>query len=407
MQKKPVNMTFILLVLGGSLAFSFLSPLLMKSCEPKATMPQLTENVKKTYVDFIAGHRQDPAQYLVNAFADHDVVILGDLFSTNTYGFVRGLVPALYKKGVRAIGFQWAYAKDQALIDGLFAAAEYDENKAKDVLTTFFSDLAYPENLLFFRELWAFNHVLPAGAERLRVVALGPNVDVKIIQDEKYKDDKAARRRAYGGISMEEACFNTIASEIIAKNKKALLYMHTQLAFKKISLKTQIDEYAALDIPFKGPTAQQVAERINDRLLVVYIHNIWFLEGASSAVFPLEGMIDAVIRDLPADARQTVFTVAGSPFQDLPIKANKTDKDGKPVPFRDLCDAYILMGDLAGYKFSRFPEDSLRDGDVDKLLDASGTDRSKANVKTARDFIKIINEKVIDKVNAELAGLPH
>jgi hypothetical protein len=406
-QKKKSNFTFILIALGGVLLATTLFTTFGRGCiAPQASIPELAQQELTSYQDYVLAQNPSPDQFILNAFKDHDVVFLGDSFSHNTYRMVTKLVPELYKRGVEAIGIEFALADDQPAIDAALSAAEYDEEKVRDILTNQFVSIAYKETLDLFREVWTLNHGLSRSARPMRLLGLGVKINAEYFTKEEYKDNKELQKEGIGGATLDEGYFRTIDREVVQKKARALLYMSTYNCFKNVKMKSLAAYYKDLGLDFKGTVAMLTRAALGDRQMTMMFHNVWPLNEKQALLFPVGGVLDAVMRSMPANKRKAAFTVANSPFAEMAVAEGFNGEDDKPVLFRDLCTAYILIGELAAYRFSPVEEDSINTAQMEKIYRGMGVDPAKAKAKTPAEFIKLYNEQ-IGSTNEQFSRLPH
>jgi hypothetical protein len=404
-QKKKPNFTLILIALGGVLLATTLFTTMPHSCTARATIPELAEKDKAAYRDYIVSQYRSPAAALVDAFKNHDIVYLGDSFSHNNFEVVRKIIPDLYRQGVGAIGIEFALAEDQTAIDALLTADEYDELKARDLLTNQLVFIAYQECLELFRAVWNLNHGLARSARPLRIIGLGVKINTEYFTKEEYRNNKEIKKKALNNMTLDEGYFRIINAEIIQKKARALLYMSTYNCFENVKMKNLAEYYAGIDLDFKGTVAMMTRPVLQDRQFCMIFNNVWPLNESQALLFPVGGVFEAVIRDLPSDKRATVFGIKGSPFADLALADNFIGTDDQPVRFKDLGDAYILNGELASYRFSFVAEGSISAPQMEKIYRSMGGNPADAKAKTPEAYIAWINEQ-ITLGNKQFADLP-
>jgi hypothetical protein len=406
-QKKKSNFTFLLIALGGVLLATTLFTTLGRGCgAPQAVIPELSEQDRGVYTDYVLARSRSPKDFILDAFRDHDVVYLGDSFSHNNYQIVRQAVSGLLEKGVGAIGVEFALADDQDKIDALLTADEYDEDQTRDILTNQFVSIAYQESLQLFRQVWTINHGLPRSARPLRILGLGVKIQAEYFSKKEYRDNKELQKKALGGRTLDEGFFLNIDREVIRKKARALLYMSTYNCFENVRMKTLDAYYKDLGLEFKGTAAMLSRAALGDRQTCLMFHNAWPLNEQQVLLFPMGGVLDAVIKALPSDKRDAGFAVAGSPFAEMAVAEGFKGTDDKPVRLLDLGEGYILNGELSSYRFTPLAPGSINAARIEKIYRVMGVDPAEAKAKTPEEFIALYNDQ-IEATNKEFAALPH
>ena len=139
-----------------------------------ATRPPIAHPQKylRPFVKFLRREAADPKRFLLQALANHRLVILGEFHNRPRYwSFYSSLVrdPAFAQR-VGVIYLELAPGNGQALADQFLAATNYDPQPIiealRDYMVAGWSDAA---ELEFFRTVWEVNQGLPK-EQRLRIV---------------------------------------------------------------------------------------------------------------------------------------------------------------------------------------------------------------------------------------------
>jgi hypothetical protein len=408
MQKRTQNTGIIIFGLMAVLTIFFITPLVMRGgCTAvRPTMPALSDEAKKTYADFITAHRQSPAEFIAASFDAHDVVFLSNILFHAPFEEVRKAVPALYAKGVRAIGVDYLLADDQPAIDALLTAPAFDEAKAKSLLAYFMVYFSYQDYLTLFKDVWTLNRDRPRGAAPLRIVGLGMKINRELFLNEAYRDRKDLQKANLNGLTQDDYMYSVLEREVLNRKTKALVFVNASFCLKNVMQKSAVDFYGNIGIAYRGSAAMFTRARIDDRAYVVLFHNVWSLEGAGGSVFPVGGVLDAGMQALPEAETVAAFRVEDSPCRDQPFVKDLVAADGKPVLFKDVCDAYILDGPLYRYHELPLAAGSLVKADILPFLQAQGMKPEDIEKYTVDEFITQAN-KAIEDANNEMAGLPH
>jgi hypothetical protein len=92
-----------------------------------------------------------------------------------------------------------------------------------------------------------------------------------------------------------------------------------------------------------------VFHAIGRRAFTIFLHAPW--HGAagyeSPMTYPADGIIDAIMRDLPPRLRRAGFDTYGTPFGELPGEASIYHHGYEPFRLADFCDGYIIQGPLS------------------------------------------------------------
>ncbi len=156
------NTLVVVLVVIAGLAL-VVNPLqLLKGGGPRR--PAVAPAVIGPLLRFAESAWQPPDQYILGAFARHDVVLLGEFFKIRqNVQLVHDLIPKLYAAGIRNLGIEYALSDDQAAIDSLVTAPTWDEGKARALTFDWLVTWGYQEYIDLYRAAWEVNHGLPAG----------------------------------------------------------------------------------------------------------------------------------------------------------------------------------------------------------------------------------------------------
>ncbi len=406
MQKRTKNTTLIVFALLAAVTmfsvWTFIGP---NSCTARPSLPALSGAEEKTYADFIDAHREPPAEFIVHAFATHDIVFINNTLYHTTFEVVRDAVPALYAAGVRSIGVDFLLAADQAAIDSLLTAATYDEATARRVLSYFLVPYAYMDYLALLKDVWSLNRGLQRGSPPLRVIGLGMKINIELFTNDTYRDRKDLQKATFQDMTQEEFAFQTLEREVIRKKGKALVYARAKLILKNGVQAGFTKFYTGIGIPYHGTIAMLTSAKIGDRAMVVLFHNVWTLENGGS-VFPLNGVLDEGMKVLPESRTVASFLSAESPCRDLPFAEDVLGADGRPVPFKDVCDAYLLDGPLYQYRALPLTPGSLTKEDVLPFLKLQKMKPEDVEKFTIDSFIAKANQDIA-AANSEMANLPH
>ena len=118
---KRNTLLIVLIVVAG--AFLVLNPLQFFNRGGPPRRPILEAARLSPLLSFAESSWRSPEEYVLDAFARHDVVMLGEFFKIRqNVQLVQGLIPRLYAAGIRNLGIEYALSDDQGQIDALLTA---------------------------------------------------------------------------------------------------------------------------------------------------------------------------------------------------------------------------------------------------------------------------------------------
>ena len=317
-----------------------------------ASLPSADQKTIAPLVSYVEANYQSPADYVAGSFASHDIVFLGE------YGKVRqnvqlvaDLIPKLYTRGVRELGFEYALSADQPLIDRLTTGPSFDENLAKKILFDYLVIWGYQEYSDVFKAAWSFNRSLPRGAKPFRIVGLSVAQDWQYIRTKQDADKPEILHKVFANGIPDVRMAQTIEKEILANGEKALIYADIRSSFTRYHNKGYAENMLKMGFSETERAGNLIYDKIGDRSFTILLHQPWPSATSSlGAVYPAGGLIDNVIAKLPSDRREAGFNVRGTPFGRIPLTASDFSKGYSSLTLGDLCDGYVLQGKLSSYQ---------------------------------------------------------
>lgn len=181
-----------------------------------------------------------PSDYITARFARADVVLLGEDHAIQQHlAFVAGLIPDLHAAGVRNLVVEFGAAEDQAELDALITAPEYDEAAASRLMFHYNTMWSWKEYRQLYRAAWAFNRSLAPGAPPFRIVNMSYVYDWR-----GYTGTATPRdlKRVFGRGAVDAFRAEVITREVLDRGEKALVLTGTLHAFTRFGLpRTQSD----------------------------------------------------------------------------------------------------------------------------------------------------------------------
>lgn len=313
----------------------------------------LDAGTRDSLVAYLERHGLPPDEYVVGLFDRLDVVFLGEHHRIRRHPlFVASLVPRAYAAGVRNLGIEFACAPDQPRIDSLVAMPRYDRSLAKSIL---WNDMdgwwPYEEYLALFEAVWRLNASLPDTAPRFRLLGLIPEVDYERLYHGSEEERREERRRGPG--QWDSTMARVLASEVLARGEKALVYCGAHHAFTRY--RQPIIEKKRFVRFVENRAGNQILAAFPGRAATVYLHAPWAdYDNPFLVYLPFRGAIDQAFR---AYGRPVGFDIVGTPFGELGA-AGAVYEPGYPgFKASDIYDGYVILEDLADAEGATVIED--------------------------------------------------
>jgi len=321
--------------------------------QEQARRPEVDGELVSELVAYVTDNHRTPEEYIVGKFGSHDIVFVGEYHRIrHDAELVAGMIPGLYEAGVRSLGMEFARRADQADIDLLVTADEYDDVLAREMLWREWPWWGFKEYADIFRAAWQFNSALPDGAPPFRVFGLNATQDWSHVWSEEDRRDPETARKVWPEGDSDEVMAATILSEFVEKGEKALIYSginHAYTEYRQPIVDGSTGEFLRFN---GGRMGNRVFDEIGKRCVTVFLHSPWPPAENYSApwVLAADGVVDAVIEALPGELRRAGFDVSGTPFATLGGETGwwKHGYDG--FTLADYCDGYVIQGPLYDYE---------------------------------------------------------
>jgi hypothetical protein len=338
-----------------------------------------------------------PEEYVLAAFAKHDVVLLGEFFKIRqNVQLVHDLIPRLFAAGIRNLGIEYALSDDQGEIDALLTAPAWDENRARAVTFHWLVTWGYQEYIDLYKAAWQVNKVRPAGAKPFRIVGLNVRQDWEYLktQDDLGNPKIVASIFAQGVPDAHIA--EVIDREFTRTGEKALVFCGTQHIFTRYRSRAYQKNAAEMKLPETRRAGNIVYERIGARVFAISIHAPWPDPTQKTGLsYPVDGAIDALIDALPPEKRSAGWDTAGTPLGALPLGRSSYADGAQTGTLADLFDGYIVQGPIAGYTMVTPIRDFIRPADAERA------GREFPGVKPASPpTVEQLNQTITDDVDS-------
>lgn len=292
-------------------------------------MAQSTEKDFASLAKWLDGSAAPAEDYVVGLFSKHDVVIVGEFHHIKEHkDFVIGLIPRLYHEaGVRCIGWEFSRHTDNARLDKLVSAADYDReaalNFARDQSAHEWNS---KEHWDIIEAVWRLNKSLEAGRQRMRLIGLQPDLDfpqIFITMKTKAKGS-AEYQQAVNAVACkyDPTMAAEVEKEIIQKGQKGLVFVG------------RCHDSTHYEFP---PEINYGREIMGNLLYKKYgdrVFQVW--EGGSDFLPAIEEVMKL------RGYEQIGFDLYASPFANIRTSASWSDAPG--VPLRKVARGYVYLG---------------------------------------------------------------
>lgn len=312
---------------------------------PLPPLAPISEDQRADLLAYLDERGLPPADYVLAKFEDYDVVLLGELHRIrHDPVFVQNLIPLLYRKGIRVLGFEFVYTEDQSDVDRLLSSEAYDEKLAIDILRRPGGIWPYQEYLDVLRAVWRLNSSLPPEAEPFRLAGLGPRVDFEELRFGTEEERSEQQRRLSSGDSVYAA---VIERESLERGEKMLVYLGRHHAFSRFEQPNLNSDYEFIGSFSQRRAGQRLRAKYRDRVVTVMLHAPFWSPSYWTWILPFGGVIDQVYA---AHGSPVGFDVEGSPFAETSDSLSMYALGHGRITLSDFCDGYIVIDSMASYR---------------------------------------------------------
>jgi len=264
---------------------------------------------------FLHANGRSPDAYLLEKFKRADVVLLGeDHHVKQNLLFVQDLISALYRAGVYAIGMEFGAAEDQAALDALVNAPEYDTAMARRIMFHYNVAWAFQEYMDVYRKAWAFNKTLPKGSRRFRILNLSYVYNWEGFAGRRTPENMA--QVFYKGTA-DKFRAELIENQVLSKGEKILALVGTPHAYTRYAqpeFQYNNDNFCAYDSNWLG---NRLLQRYPGRVLSVLLHQPFpnRINQSPALLSPADGCIEALMAAM--GNAPLGFDLAGTPVGEL------------------------------------------------------------------------------------------
>ncbi|MFQ6113848.1 MAG: ChaN family lipoprotein [bacterium] len=339
-----------------TICFTFIATIFLLSCagdKQREPLPQIDDGLKEELSEYLIQHYQSPGDYIVSKFKDHDIVFVGEYHRIKqNVELIQNIIPRLYENGVYNLGMEFACYADQQKIDSLITAQVYNEAVAREILFNNFVFWGYQEYADIFRAAWRLNRQLPEGPRRFRVVGLNATADWSHVKTEEDRDNPAVMKKVWSNGYSDEIMGKTVLKEFVEKGEKALIFSGSHHAFTEYKQPIYDEENKKFVRFVEDRMGNLVYNVIGKRAITIFLHSPWVNENGYSKpyVYPVDGVIDALMPTLGPQYRCVGFDTKGGPFGSLQGTTTLYKYGYDNFVLGNFCDGYIYQCPLSEYE---------------------------------------------------------
>ncbi|MFO7782133.1 MAG: hypothetical protein R6W94_10955 [Spirochaetia bacterium] len=337
--------------------------------------PPVPPQMVSAGVSLVQDRGADPITFVLDALDDHRAVFLGEFPQIAEHPrFLAELVPLLPEHGVRAVGVDFALARDQVLIDRLTTGPEYDEDLAHRILRRRLPIWGYREYAEVFRAAWELNRGRPE-TDRIRIIGLNVMDDQRPTQlprEERPTGAELGRALFPNGLP-DRGMARTALEALETIDGPVLLYAGARHAFTRFRDLEYENRMAELGFPDARRAGNILQAELGEDIVTVYLHGPWPDEqGRNGLTFAAGGLIDAIVEEA-ADASEEAaeegprfaIPISGSPLAEHYIEHGDYAKLRDGFSFGDLTDAYVVLAPTGELSAATPIEDFITEANIE------------------------------------------
>ena len=334
----------------------------------KIPLSELDPSLQKELSDYLVSHYKTPEDYVISKLEDHDIVFLGEEhYIRQNSEFIHNLIPKLYENGIYNLGIEFANREDQGLIDSVIYADEYNDSLAQKVMFNM-AVWGFREYIDILKVAWELNKDLPEDKRKFRVIGLNINAYWHLVKTREDRNNPEIMKKVWRNDDPDEFMARTIIEEIIDKNEKGLIYAgsyHTFTKYKQPKYDVKKHKFIGFVVSRMGNV---IYDKIGDRAFNIYLHGHWRNEKGwtEQYVYPVDGVIDALMSELPNKYQYVGFDVLNSPFGELKAETSYFKYGYDNFILSGFCDGYIFLSPLSELRGVMWIKDFVNEGNIEE-----------------------------------------
>jgi len=327
-------------------------------------VPEIPADIHSELTRHLDEHGKPPGKYILDKFADHDVVFLGEFHRVkHDVEFVRDLIPALYRNGVTNLATEFGGAELQAVADSLLVAESYDEDAIRRLMFDYKVYWGYVEYLDIYRAAWELNRSLEPGEKPFRIVHLNYEPGYTHLQDDMTRELWA---KVWHQGEPDHHMAQVVLKEVVARGEKALVHCGRNHSFTKYHQPVYDEKQKKVVWMMKTRLGNLVYEEIGDRACTILLHAPWSKAEGRGSLYPVGGAIDRVMLDagnIPAG-----FDTQGTPFGTLRDDLAEYCRGYPDFTLATICDGYIFLKPLTEFEGVTVDPDVITPENFDEAI---------------------------------------
>jgi hypothetical protein len=310
--------------------------------------PTLAPQRQAELAGWLRDNGLEPTAYVTGRFDDHDVVFLGEMHRIrHDVEFVQSLLAPLHARGVRVLATEFGRREDQADIDALLGAPEWNETLAREITFRQFVWWGFQEYVDVYRAAWELNRSLPDWSPPFRIIGVNDSPDWSFIETQADRDRSEIKRRVWRGGS--EKLWAQAILDAVADGEKVLVHCGLHHAFTAYRQPIVIDgAFSHFDRDLR--CGNHVYAALGERTMTICLHAPWSGAGGygDDLRHPADGVIDALM--LAVGPRPVGFDLDGGPFGELHVVDAVYRHGYDDFRLADLCDGWIYTRPISRYE---------------------------------------------------------
>ncbi|MFP4373780.1 MAG: hypothetical protein ACLFPO_05580 [Spirochaetaceae bacterium] len=327
--------------------------------------PPVPAEMVSAGVSLVEESGRDPATFVLDALNNHRIVFLGEFPQIAEHPrFLAELIPELPDRGVRAVGVDFALARDQELIDRLTTGREYDEELAHRILRRRLAIWGYREYAEVFRTVWELNRRRPE-EDRMRLLGLNVTEDRRPTQlpPGERPTGAALGRALFPDGPPDRGMARTALEALESIDGPLLLYAGARHAFTRFRDLEYETRMAELGFPDARRAGNILQAELGEQIITVYLHGPWpDEESRNGLTFAAGGLIDAMVEN---GAPRFAVPIAGTTPAEHHIDGGDYAELRDGFDFGELTDAYVVLSPTAELSAATPIENFITDANIE------------------------------------------
>jgi len=359
------------------------------------------QTINQAMTDYLSTHGKNPEEYVFGKFEKYDVIFLAEEHIVKqNLEFVQGLIPGLYHHGIYNLGMEFGAAENQAALDSLINAPEYNEKIAQKLMFNYNVAWAFREYIDIYKAAWEFNQTLPGNTPKFRVINLSYRYNWQAFDG--HRTPETMKKVFYKGTA-DKFRAERIEETIFDKTQKMLALVGTPHAYTRYAtpqFNYNSDNFCMYDDNWLG---NRLYKKYPDKIFSIMLHQAFTIQenGIFESVSPANGNMEILMKEnnfIPVG-----FDLINSPIGTL-ADSSSFSLCYNNFTLEQLFDGYIFLKPLNKLKACTVIEDFVNESNIEEALrnfpDPDWHPDIK-NLKTVRAFIENEPQR-IEQANASI-----